>query len=67
MDKDGRRVQTTSFSSQDSIETAWEVGTKMKSTDWRKQNVVLLIHSIWPKEVNAKMRTGGQLLTGNVL
>ena len=46
MDKDGRRVQTTSFSSQDSIETAWEVGTKMKSTDWRKQNVVLLIHSI---------------------
>ncbi len=36
----------------------------MRFTDWRKQNVAPLIHSISHNEVNVKMQTGGPLLAG---
>jgi hypothetical protein len=37
----------------------------MRFIDWKKQNVVVLIHFIENKEVNVKMHTGGALLTSN--
>ena len=58
-------METTSSLLLDFIEAHWAPGTKMRFIDWRKQNVVLRIHSIVHKEVNAKMLTGCYYLTGN--